>query len=269
MGHFKLLSFVSTIFFVFFAGVVNAQNLGVYPTELDFALNKSQSESQVITMTNGSNKKIQFRLYLGDWLRDTLGEHNYFKPDTLSRSCAKYVTLSKNFIEIEPGQTQTVAVKLQMPDNDAAVSEMKWAMLFVETVEEKLPADAAKKQATINNLLRIAIHIYQTPPTLTNKQVKVISLKRAYDNSNTYRLFCQNTGNVMLQCKSYLELSSLIDGKKTKLDPIEYPLFPEQKRYVVFRLPANLAKGKYSALAVIDLGEDIPLEAMESEVEMK
>ncbi len=269
MGHPKIVSFISAVFFVFIAGMANAQNLGVYPTELDFALGKGQNESQVITMTNGSNKKIQFRLYLGDWLRDTLGEHSYFRPDTLSRSCAKYVTLNKNFVEIEPGQTQQVSVKLSMPDNDAAVSEMKWAMLFVETVEEKIANDAAKKQATINNLLRIAIHIYQTPPTLTNRQVKVISLKRAADNSNTYRLFCQNTGNVMLQCKSYLELSSLADGKKTKLDPIEFPLFPEQKRYVIFRLPANLEKGKYSALAVIDLGEDTPLEALESEIEMK
>ncbi len=269
MRIFKRYCIALTICSVFISLSANAQNLGVYPTELNFSLTKGQSESQIVTMTNGSKKKVQFRLYLGDWLRDTLGEHNYYKPDTLKRSCSKWVSINKNFVELEPGQTQQVTVKLQAPDNDEAVKEMKWSMLFVETVEEKIAADAAKKQATINNLLRIAIHIYQTPPTLTNRQVKVESFKRATDGSNTYRLECINVGNVMIQCKSYLELSSLSDGKKTKMDPVEFPMFPEQRRYVVFRMPVNLSKGKYSALAVVDLGEDIPLEAMEGEVEIK
>jgi len=269
MKLFKRFSIAMAICTVLFSQTLFAQNLGVYPTELNFALTKGQSETQTVTMTNGSKKKVQFRLYLGDWLRDTLGEHSYFKADTLKRSCSKWVTINKNFIELEPGQTQQVTVKLQAPDNDEAFTEMKWSMLFVETVEEKVANDATKKQATINNLLRIAIHIYQTPPTLTNRQVKVESFKRSPDNSNTYRLECFNVGNVMIQCKSYLELSSLADGKKTKMDPVEFPMFPEQKRFVVFRMPVNLPKGKYSALAVVDLGEDIPLEAMEGEVEIK
>src|SRR5260370_730461 len=95
----KILSFVSTLLLMICGGLVSAQNLGVYPTELDFALAKGQNESQVVTMTNGSNKKIQFRLYLGDWLRDTLGEHTYYKPETLGRSSPKSVALNKNFVE--------------------------------------------------------------------------------------------------------------------------------------------------------------------------
>ena len=72
-----------------------------------------------------------------------------------------------------------------------------------------------------------------------------------------------------LQFKSYLELASVVDGQKIKLDPIDFPMFPQQKRYVTFELPANIQKGKYSALAVLDGGEDISLEAVEGTIEVK
>jgi hypothetical protein len=253
---------------VIFSGAVRAQQLGVYPTQLDYNLTAGQSESKAITLTNGSTNKVQFRFYLNDWLRDTAGGHIYYRADTLSRSCAKWVTLGKNFVELEPGQTAQVTVKLTVPESPEAIKQMKWAMLFVETVEEQNNA-VKKNGANINNLLRIGVHIYQTPPNLTTKKVKVLELSPVPKTVNNYRLTCKNEGDVMLECKSYVELASLADGKKIKTDPIEFPLFPEQKRYVNFQLPANLPKGKYSALAVVDAGEDISLEAVESTIEIK
>lgn len=248
---------------------VSAQNLGAYPTTLDFRLGAGQGESQVINISNGSPKKVQFRVYLNDWVRDSTGGHIYYKADTLSRSCAKWVTPDKNFIELEPGQFAQLTVKLQMPEDPNTVKEMKWAMLFIETVEEANAAKNNATQASVRNLLRLGVHIYQTPPTLTNKEVKVLDLVPSTESVNTYNLICQNTGDVMLECKSYLELSSMADGSKTKLDPIEYPMFPGQKRYISFELPKNLTKGKYSVLAVADGGEDMSLEAIESQVEVK
>jgi hypothetical protein len=38
---------------------------------------------------------------------------------------------------------------------------------------------------------------------------------------------------------------------------------------VRFELPATLPKGKYSALGVIDGGEDLSLEAIESTIEVR
>lgn len=247
----------------------NAQNLGVHPTTLSYTLGAGQSETQVIHLSNSSPKKVQFRLYLNDWVRDTMGGHIYYKADTLSRSCATWITLGSNFIELEPGQSKELTVKLQAPDDGKSTKEMKWAMLFIETVEEANSANNKAAQATVRNLLRIGVHIYQTPPTVTEKAVKVFDLRPSKDMANTYMLVCQNTGQVMLDCKSYLELASLKDGSKVKMDPVEFPMFPDQKRYVTFELPKNLSKGKYSVLAVVDGGEDMSLEAIESEVEVK
>ena len=246
-----------------------AQNVGAHPTILEYALAAGGNESQIVNLTNGSDKKVQFKIYLNDWNRDSTGGHLYYDASTQARSCARWMTLDKSFVELEPGASTTLSVKMSIPDSAAAVSEMKWAMLFVETVEEQKSNNTKQAQAMIRNLLRIGIHIYQTPPNLTKKEIKAFKLEPVADNPKQYQLLCRNTGDVMLHCKSYLELTLMKDGTKTKLDPVEFPVFPAQKRYIVYDLPANLVKGKYSALAVVDAGEDISLEAVESTIEIK
>ncbi len=245
---------------------VFGQNIGIFPSILDFHVAPNQSETQNINLSNSSNQKLQFRLYLNDWLRDTTGGHEYMEPNTISRSCAKWVSLSKSFVELEPGQSTQVGVKLQVPDS---VKEMKWAMLFVETVQEKKDDKSKAAKTSINNIMRIGVHIYETPPGLTQKQVKVEDFKLLDPKNRIYRLICKNTGEVMLTCNAYLELASLATSKRTKVEVPEFPMFPQQTRYVDFKLPADLAKGKYSSLAVIDAGEDMAPEAAEQTIEIK
>ena len=141
----KLFSLAVLLLCTNIALKVSAQNLGVYPTALAFSLSKGNSESQVVNITNGSDKKMQFRLYLNDWIRDTVGGHEYYEPNTISRSCSRWVTLNKNFIELEPGKSTQITIKLTIPDS-ANTDEMKWSMLFVETVEENTAQ--ASKNAT-------------------------------------------------------------------------------------------------------------------------
>ena len=217
----KLFSLAVLLLCTNIALKVSAQNLGVYPTALAFSLSKGNSESQVVNITNGSDKKMQFRLYLNDWIRDTVGGHEYYEPNTISRSCSRWVTLNKNFIELEPGKSTQITIKLTIPDS-ANTDEMKWSMLFVETVEENTAQASKNATAAVQNLLRIGIHIYQTPPSLTDKQIKAFDLKPMPGQEKKYQLICQNTGNVMIQCKSYLELASVVDGQKIKLDPIDF-----------------------------------------------
>ncbi|RYZ51281.1 MAG: hypothetical protein EOP49_12090 [Sphingobacteriales bacterium] len=243
-------------------------NLGAYPTILDFRLPQGQSQTQAVHLTNNSADKIQLRAYLNDWVRDSTGGHQYYRADTLPQSCSRFVTLDKNFVELLPGQSTDLTVTLAVPDS-AAASMMRWSMLFIETVEEQNKVKDAGTQAAVRNVLRIGVHIYQTPPAITSKEIKIFDLLPVAGTNNVYKVLCQNTGQTMIDCKSYIELNSLTDGNKIKLDPIEFPMFPLQRRYVMFELPPSVPKGKYSALAVLDGGEDIALEAVEGMIEVK
>ena len=123
-------------------------------------------------------------------------------------------------------------------------------------------------QATVKNLIRVGVHIYQTPPNAMEKSIKVLDLKPNPEIANAYDLVCKNTGEVMIECKAHLELAAA-NGEQTKLDFIEFPMFPEQVRLVTFELPKNLPVGKYNTLGILDAGEDLSLEAIESTVEVK
>lgn len=246
----------------------SAQNLGVYPTTLDFKLAAGQSEAKAINLSNSADKKVQFRVYLNDWIRDSLGGHIYYEPNTQPNSCASWLSLDKNFIELEPGESTQLTVRMLVPQTPEATEKMRWSMLFIETVEEQVSRNDKSAQATVRNLLRVGVHVYETPPNLTEKAIKVMDLKPNPEIENAWDLVCMNTGEIMIECKAHVELTSAT-GDETKLDFIEFPMFPGQKRYVTFELPKNMPAGKYSALGVLDGGEDIQLEAIQTDIEVK
>lgn len=251
-----------------FHSKIFAQGAGVYPTTVDFRLAAGQSEAQTINISNNTEANVQLRAYLNDWIRDTTGGHLYYEPATIERSCAKWLNIDKNFIELKPGETTQLTVQMQIPATGKDAGEMKWAMLFIETIEENVSKATQNAQATVKNLVRVGVHIYQTPPTATEKAIKVLDIKAHPGIANTYDLLCQNVGDVMIECKAHLELANE-KGEQTKLDYVEFPMFPGQKRYVTFELPKNMADGKYNAIGILDAGEDLSLEAIESVVEVK
>lgn len=251
-------------------GMTHAQQINIQPSILDYHLAPGTSESQAITITNLSRKKMIFEANLADWLRDSTGAHQYFVADTLSRSCAKWVSLNKMLIELEPGQSENLLVKLTAPLDPAANKEMKWSMLFLQSVSEQDSSsrNRNKMSTRINEIVRVGIHIYQTPPQLTNLSAKALSFTEVPGEKNTYEFTMENTGDVMISCKTHLELTNVATGSETKLDNLEFPVFPGAKRKVRLSLPGKLPTGKYSALAILDLGEDMPLEALEKEIDV-
>jgi hypothetical protein len=236
--------------------------ISVQPMENEFNLKAGKSKEIKLFINNKSNRKMQFNIYLNDWNRDSLGVHVYSAPGTEPNSCARWISMDKKFVEVDSGQKVAIAVKMQIPDSASAVETMKWAMLFIESIEESTaPENHTTIHAEIVPKMRWGVHIYQTPPSITTKEIKLLSFKPVLDTANMFRITCQNTGKVQTRCKAYVELSSMSNNKKTTLPEIEVPLFPGQKRCFDFRLPANIAKGKYTLVGAVDGGADIDLEA--------
>nr|WP_295866246.1 hypothetical protein [uncultured Chitinophaga sp.] len=244
------------------------RGLTIKPSTIDFKLNSGQTGTAHVFIVNRLNKKKQFTLYLSDWVRDSLGAHVYTAPGSTERSCARWVKLDRTFVEIDTGQTVDIPIKMQIPDSAAAAGEMKWTMLFLETTEEQVVESANGLKTNVNNKVRVGVHLYQTPPSLTYKDVKILSFDRADTSARVCHIVCQNTGTVQLECTSYLELSNIATGDKTKIDVPIFPLFPEQRRVVEFVIPDNVPKGKYSLIGVIDAGTDVPMEAAQEMIDI-
>jgi hypothetical protein len=251
--------------------MTNAQRVNINPTLLSFNAAAGESSSQTITIVNISNEKQVFQLTLGDWLRDSLGNHQYLKAGTLSRSCANWIKLDNSFIEIEPRASKEIRVTLSAPTDTLMLKEMKWAMLFVQNVKEQENSKKKKGKvnAIINEIFRFGIHLYQTPPGIHNFEAKAIDLRPDESIKGSYNFFVRNTGNVMLQCQARLELTNMETGEEIKLERIEFPIFPDANRTIPLAIPGNLKKGRYSVLAMLEYHDDMPLEAIEMTIEIK
>src|SRR5690606_37440282 len=81
---------------------VSAQLINVNPTILSFNAAPAAISTQIITITNLSDKSQNYQLTLGDWLRDSVGGHKYFPAGTLDRSCSPWITFDNSIVEIEP-----------------------------------------------------------------------------------------------------------------------------------------------------------------------
>ncbi len=241
----------------------------VKPVTVDFTATPGTSSTKKIFVTNKMSEKTQFTAYLSDWRRDTTGSHVFSEPGNDPRSCASRVSIDKTFFELEPGQRQEINLTVSEPSDSNHHTQMSWCMFFIETVKEKKLGNTTGFKTTIANHYRVGIHIYQTPPDVTEKEIRLLKVSSLPGAENRYRLICQNTGGTQLQCSGYIELFSLQDGSKMRLPSQEFPLFPEQVRYIDFTLPEQLAKGKYTLTGIIDAGNDVALEAGQLTIEIR
>jgi hypothetical protein len=239
-----------------------AGTVSVQPMKNDFNLGAGESQEFKIYISNKMGSKLQFNVYLGDWRRDTTGKHIYSTPGSEPQSCAAWVSFDKKFIEVDSGSIGVINCRLQIPKTPEAIAEMKWAMLFVETIREsKAPVETKIMRTEILPSTRFGIHIYQTPPAVFEKELKLTSFIASPFQEGVFRIICTNTGKVQLNCKSYIEMSSFENGKKITVTPVEVPLFPGQTRYIDFTLPEDAPKGKYTLVGVVDPGGDMNIEA--------
>jgi hypothetical protein len=209
-------------------------------------------------------------LSIGDWLRDSVGSHKYFPAGTLSSSCANWVKLDNAIVEVEAKQTKDVRVTMNAPTDPEQFKQMRWAMLYVQNAAEQAGNTTAASRVTakVVEVYRFGVHIYQTPPQLTSHEARALSL--APDTlKNTYNFTMINTGSTQLTCKARLELTNIETGKEIKLEETEFPVFPGAKRTVQLVLPADVPKGKYSMLALLDYDSSMPLEGVELNIEIK
>ena len=251
--------------------LLSAQQMNVNPSTLTFNLAPGTTETKYISVRNITTKKHTFQLSLADWYRDSLGNHVYLKPGAIKQSCTSWVKLGVNVVELAPDQVVDIPVTLDVPADFKEEEGMRWSMLFIQNYisDDSTTQKAARITTTIREIFRVGLHIYQTPPSITAKSALAVSLNKDKKNADTYVFEMKNTGPTMLNCYAHLELTNIESGTEFKLDVQDFPVFPGGKRLVDFKLPPTLPKGRYSALAILDYGENSPLEAIESTIDIK
>jgi hypothetical protein len=240
-------------------------SVSVKPSIITFNAKPGETVVRPLTIINTQSEPLQVQLTLSDWLRDSTGGHIYSPAGTLPHSLSRWIALGQSFVEVPPNSTSVVDVRLTVPDADSATTRMRWAMIFAEYVREA-STSASKTNEVKTQIIRkqkIGIHVYFTPANLTKKAFVLTDMKLVTkDKKKYFRLSCKNTGMLAISCGAFLEFTGQDNDAGTiRVEEIAVPLFPDQYRIIDVAVPQTLKKGKYSVLAALDAGEEIPIEA--------
>ena len=254
-----------------FTGInLHSQELEVTPGTMLFSVNAGSSQTQQVYVRNKAKTPQNFVFNLADWLVDEKGETKYFAPGTTGRSCADWITVSPALVSLQPNESANVSVTMLVPNDNTST---KWAVLFVQSAEEKTGAKAVDKevQMGLQVAVRIAIPIYQSPSSnkLFKGTIDGLTEKVDADGIRTYESRAINTGDKILNCKVYFTVSNLVTAEEFTSTPTEFMLLPESNKTVKYSLDKVLAKGKYSVAAVLDYGYSDQLDGVQIEIEVK
>jgi len=261
---YKALIFLS----VMSASQMNAQSIAIAPSRLYYKVGLGDYKNQTVTITNNSGVKQSFTISFTDFeAPGTAGKSKFMGIGESENSCSKWLSATPSYFEIEPGQSQQLQVLMQVPNTPDA-NKVKWSAMRIKLAKEKTTpqqADANSVGMGITETLQFVVHIFQSPPSVTFKNAEITSFKEISAKTDTGRvlsLFVKNTGQAILDCASYIEITNLQTGLEERLKPFAYTVLPGGEREVQFHLPV-LQKSKYSILGVVDYGSRENVQAAE------
>lgn len=251
------------------------KTISISPATLYFNAGRGESQTQRINIDNGLDSPFSFQVSMADFNRNENSEITYFRPGTTPYACAQWLTLSNNIIEVPAHSKGSVDVTITVPDSADAVAKSTWGMILLETVRQKVFQEQhGDINANIERAYRVGVQIYQTPPTIIDKELRMKDFSPMPERGK-YRIVCKNEGGIMLRCNAYIELVSKQTGEKVKVYPknegkFPFKVLPGQLRNVDFEIPSTVSNGKYTAVAIVDANDDeVPLEAAQLEIEIK
>lgn len=248
----------------------HAQSISAYPSRIFFQAGPGQSEVQTIHITNEGTTPLLMDLQIKDWLRDSLGEKVYFPATTQPMSNAKWITLQPSQLQIAPGETKELTVRLTAPAEGALVTN---SMLFITQINEQQPVfkkDASGRTMGIVFRVEIGVHLYNTFPQVSpNKDLEFEAFQeRGVHNDSTrqFALKILNKSQGICDAKLQLLLTNKITGKQYNLPEKAISMLPGADQIVSFDISSKLPKGDYQLVAILDAGESSELKVAKKEI---
>ncbi len=255
--------------------VAMAQNVSISPSRLYFKEPPGGYKSQKVFVTNNGKKSEIFQVLFHDFKSEgNKGKTQIVKKDEdYEHGCSQWLTATPSFFELAPGQTQEVKIILQVP-NVPEANKAKWAVATIKLSKENTGSQDKGSNVTgmqIIQTFQFLIHIFQTPPSVTFKQVDIVSFKdvtTSQDESKVLQIEVENTGDAILDCAPYLDVVNLNTGESRRIKGKGFTILPGGKRMVKFTLPKGMTKGKYNILGVVDYGSDSDLAGAELNIDI-
>ena len=242
----------------------------VSPGKLYFKLVAGASGTQKIVVSNPNNKDLEVGISMNDWEYDSLGNNQTYDAGTLKTSAAEWIkVMPGSYFTLRPGEKRTLDVVFSVPSDADTEIPVHTAMMFLTQLN---PGDGRAADGTsIKVSVRMGIKVYHSFSQSDIRDIEVLNFtdvlpeKGDEASSGFLELKLSNTGKQWLEGKVKWEILNTQTGEKKKLSEQEIYSLPGDQRIVRQLLPPNLAKGIYTATAVINYGDKDELKLVELE----
>lgn len=250
---------------------VKAQaGMTVSPGKLYFKQAAGASATQKIVVSNPNSKDLEVGISMNDWEYDSLGNNQTYDAGTLKTSAADWIkVMPGSYFTLKPGEKQTLDVVFSVPAGANQEIPVHTAMMFLTQLN---PGDGRAADGTsIKVSVRMGIKVYHSFSQSDIRDIEVVDFTDALPqkgdetSSGFLELKLNNTGKQWLEGKVKWEILNTQTGEKKKLPDQEIYSLPGDHRIIRQILPPKLAKGSYTATAIINYGDKDELKLVELE----
>jgi hypothetical protein len=231
----------------------------VSPMEHHLAVPAGGRGSASLVIRNTGARPLSLKLYLADSQFESDGREAELVLGTLARSCAPWVELGPELIELAPGETRNVFFDVETPF-DARGSY--WTKLYIEEISTPEPTQQSMSGRTYQVFMRqrMGVRIFEEVPgtAVPEMIVERVQIESSLDARDVV-LSVVNTGNVLLRCRGWIELRNsageIVETLRPGADG-QFTIFPDSRRELTARSKTDLAPDTYTVLAIVDYGGD-------------
>jgi len=251
------------------------KDMGVSVSPSSFHLNITPGKSVVkeIKVKNDTKKTTKFNVGFNDFEMNNLG-----KPITpTQKDCkyclSRYISAAPSYFELKPGEEVKIKLNIAIPDSEDAYKAL-WTIVTIDQVTERPPLDLEPHPNRLSMgvipSIGFGVYVYQNPPNVKINKVNIEKFQYTEKEGKRYfDLKVKNIGDGISYCSSYVSLTNLNTGEQKKVSVKNFTILPQFIRDFKIDLPTNLLPGKYSAVGVVDFGNEEEMIAAQADFEIK
>ncbi|MEM7160923.1 MAG: DUF916 domain-containing protein [Bacteroidota bacterium] len=253
---------------------VSTSGVAISPSRVRFNVMPGKSKTHQIKINNDTEEAKAFRVKFNDFNMNQFGKSQFVEPGNGKYGISNWVSVSPSFIEVAPGEKKEVTITIDVPDDEAG-KKAAWGIMMIEEAAERKTLEYDQNNSDqisfgIVPTLAFGVFLYQNPPGVSTNEVEIQDFLIEQKDENYFvNIDAKNVGTGIAYCKAYVELTNLNNGEQEKLLVKSFTIVPDLTRVFSFELPEHLKNGKYSAVGVIDYGNQEEIEAAELEFEIK
>lgn len=224
-------------------------SISVSPIRVEHLVKQGEKGTDVISVTNDGTTPTRLKVLIEDWALTKNGNPMFMKVENNPYSCAEWIRINPVDFRIGPGQTREVRYTITVPKG-IEDGGYRTAIIF-ETVPDTIVGEKMTRVFIKGRIATVLYEVVGKPIPQGHANSLRSQLKK---DGIDFILALQNTGKVHFRTKGSITVKDSEGEKKLEVEIPDVPLLPESEREVKISYDKPIPKGKYSAIAVVDIG---------------